>query len=152
MVCRHFGHGNESGRDRLPPVSISVHRKELLHIGHRGTSGRNSIATGQTIHSSTSTTKIGHAISGAGNAKAIATCQPLMRQTLHHKTIAFCGNWMASPSSLGPGKRRNRTKGIVSKPHGPTYRALARLVRTGSQGTTEFRELGQDVCLGPASD
>ena len=106
MFCRHFGHGNESGRDRLPPVLISVHRKELLHIGQRGTSGRNSIATGQTIHSSTSTTKIGHAISGAGYAKAIATCQPLMRQTLHHKTIAFCGNWIAPCLQLGPGKRR----------------------------------------------
>src|SRR5580658_8304992 len=86
MVCRHFGHGNESGRDGLPPVSISVHLKELLQIGHRGSSGRNSIATGQITHSSTSTTKIGHAISGAGNPKAIATCQPLMRRTLHYKT------------------------------------------------------------------
>jgi hypothetical protein len=39
-------------------------------------------------------------IIAAGNAKAIPTCQPLMRQTLHHKTIAFCGNWMAPVSSI----------------------------------------------------
>ena len=50
MVCRYFGHGNESGRGRLPPVSISLHRKELLQMGHRGAFGRNCIATGQTTY------------------------------------------------------------------------------------------------------
>jgi hypothetical protein len=78
IVCRHFGHGNDAGRGRLGPVVISIHRKELLQIGHLGSSGRNSIAMGQTIHSSISTTKIGHAISGAGNPKAIPTYQPLI--------------------------------------------------------------------------
>jgi hypothetical protein len=75
-----------------PAISRTVAN---LEIGHRGAFGRNCIATGQTTHSSTSTTKIGHAISGAGNAKAIATWQLLMLQTLHHQTIAICGNWMA---------------------------------------------------------
>ncbi len=44
-------------------------------MGHSGLSGRNSIAIGQKIHSRINTTKIGHAISGVGNANTISTYQ-----------------------------------------------------------------------------